>query len=239
MLAEDCEPASPPTTAPPAHTIRRDTRIRRAALTCAVVAGLACVTLFALHLTGHLPLGRLGTAIWCSWLLAAAMTTWRIAYQRVPAVQIADDWADRLAFGDATALPLGDPALDPLLATASARCMFSRPSTWRLLGIAGGLCWGGAAFLSVASATGHVHPAPVDLLFGLALLLSAAVQLTCFAVTAPSIYGQRTIRQAAALAHQRLRTLQAQSPPGAAGPAPGGGLHLVAQPHPESRRAAR
>lgn len=239
MTTEDCEPASPPTTAPPAHTIRRDTRIRRAALTGAVVAGIACVTLFALHLTGHLPLGRLGTAIWCAWLLAAAMATSRIAYQRVPAAQLADDWADRLAFGDAAALPFGDPALDPLLAATSARCVFSRPSTWRLFGIAGGLCWGGAVFLSAAAATGHVHPAPVDLLFGLALLLSGAVQLTCFAVTAPSIYGQRTIRQAGALAHQRLRALQAQSPPGSTGSAAGGGLHLVTPRETGSHRAAQ
>lgn len=240
MSSEDCDPASPLTSAPNTHVIQRDTRSRRVALTGCAIATATCVALFALHLLRVLPLGRPGTAMWCSWLLALASVAWRISYLRVPAAQMADDFADRYAFGDAASLPLGDPVLDPLLAGIGSQCVFSRPSTWSLLGMAGGLCWGGAVTLTAMDATGHIHAAPTDLLIGLGLLFWGAVHFTCTAVTAPTIYRQRAIRQAGALAHQRMRMLRDGQAPHDTVPHRGA-LHIVESQSPDGRahRAAQ
>lgn len=207
--------------------------MRRTALTASAISGAASLILFIVHLSGHLPLGRMGTDLWCGWLLAVASFAFRTSYLRVPRAQMADDFADRYAFGDAASLPLGEPSLDPLLGRGSGlRCVFSRPSTWLLFGIVGGMCWAAAVFLTVVSATGHVHPHPSDLLFGLLLAFAGGIHFTVAAVTAPRIYGQRVIRQAGALAHQRLR---------AADTAAGARLHLVDPQNPDARmhRAAQ
>lgn len=214
--------------------------MRRAALTAAIISAAASLTLFSLHLADRLPLGRMGTDLWCGWLLAVASLTFRVSYLRVSKEQLADDWADRYAFGDAASLPLGEPSLDPLLGPAAGpRCVFSRPYTWLLLGIVGGMCWAAAVFLTVVSATGHVHPHPSDLLFGLLFAFAGGIHFTVVALTAPRIYGQRTIRQAGALAHERMRVIRAEAAIHAQGDTTPCGLRLVEPLGARDRKSAQ
>lgn len=236
MHEEGCDPASPQTRAPNAHVIHRDVLVRRTTLTAAACCSGAALLLFSLQALAILPLGRIGTALWCSWLLALASAAARISYQKVPAEQLADDWADRYNLGPG--LPLGDPALDPLFTQNTRRCVFSRPGTWTVSGMIGGVCWGGAVAVTVQAATGYTHPTPVNLLLGLVFLFCAAVHLTCYAVTAHSIYGQRAIRRAGALAHWRLRAAQGHTPERAAHDG-NGSLHLVTPRETGSHRAAQ
>lgn len=187
------------------QTTARAARITpRTTLTATAVLWPAALTLFAWHLIGGLPLGALGTDLWCAWLLALGCVGFWTTFLRVTEPLLAEDWRVGVALGDLNHLPLGEPSLDPLFAPGRARG-FVRESLWPVFGWIGGICWGLAAAFTGAIATGHLHPHPSDALLALTVIMVPAVQCTAAAINGPPLSRQHAIRKAAGLAHQRLR----------------------------------
>lgn len=165
--------------------------------------------LYALHMTTRLlPLGDLGIGLWCFWLLAIGCVGFWTTFLRVTSPLLAEDWRMGVAFGDLNHLPVGESSIDALLADDKPPNPYLRANLWPIFTWVGGMCWGIAVLLTFVAAAGGIRPPSSDTLIALVIVMIPAVQCTAAAVNGPPLTRQYALRNAAALAHQRMRTMQ-------------------------------
>src|SRR5256885_15563866 len=80
------------------------------AATIALWAG--ALILFCCHLADALPIGTLGTDLWCGWLFALGAAAFQTTFLRVTPGLLAADWQAGVALGDLNHLPLGSSTPD-------------------------------------------------------------------------------------------------------------------------------
>ncbi len=192
------------------HTACKALITPKATLIATAILWPAAVLLFALHLDHALSLGLLGIGLWCFWLLALGCVGFWTTFLRVTSPLLAEDWRIGVAFGDLNHLPVTESTYEALLADDKPPNPFVRGALWPIFTWIGGMCWGIAALLTGAAASGLIHAPTTDILVALVIIMIPAVQCTAAAVNGPPLTRQWQLRNAAALAHLRMRAMAQQ-----------------------------